>query len=215
MHAVKIFVGENSRHLTKISSRFSPIRYSFIFLLVEELFFMGVFYSKNWIKQSSKGTLLLVKLANCFLKGLFSQNICFNYSDTNKIPKNSRTVFLLMSFYYFVNISEGMHIGSCWTSWCSNWKCLLGNVLPGTWNSAWWSNAKWYNFRGWWWLLQFFFSETSSGKHVLRAVFVDLEPSVVGKLFSCISLRISLGEDNLLENLKWTSRGVFRSLWNM
>ena len=48
----------------------------------------------------------------------------------------------------------------------------------------------------------FFVSETSSGKHVPRAVFVDLEPSVVGKLFSCISLRISLGEDNLLENLK-------------
>ena len=26
-----------------------------------------------------------------------------------------------------------------------------------------------------------FFSETSSGKHVPRAVFVDLEPTVVGK----------------------------------
>ena len=29
-----------------------------------------------------------------------------------------------------------------------------------------------------------FFSETSSGKHVPRAVFVDLEPSVVGKLLN-------------------------------
>ena len=48
----------------------------------------------------------------------------------------------------------------------------------------------------------FFFSETSSGKHVPKSVFVDLEPSVVGTLFSCISLRISLGKDNLLENLK-------------
>ncbi len=27
-----------------------------------------------------------------------------------------------------------------------------------------------------------FFSETSGGKHVPRAVFIDLEPSVVGKL---------------------------------
>ena len=27
-----------------------------------------------------------------------------------------------------------------------------------------------------------FFSETSSGKHVPRAIFVDLEPTVVGKL---------------------------------
>ena len=28
-----------------------------------------------------------------------------------------------------------------------------------------------------------FFSETGSGKHVPRAVFVDLEPSVIGKLY--------------------------------
>ena len=28
-----------------------------------------------------------------------------------------------------------------------------------------------------------FFSETSSGKHVPRAIFIDLEPSVVGKVF--------------------------------
>ena len=32
-----------------------------------------------------------------------------------------------------------------------------------------------------------FFSETGSGKHVPRAVFVDLEPSVVGRCcFSCV-----------------------------
>ena len=35
-----------------------------------------------------------------------------------------------------------------------------------------------------------FFSETGSGKHVPRAVFVDLEPSVVGK----ISLKVSQGD---------------------
>ena len=29
-----------------------------------------------------------------------------------------------------------------------------------------------------------FFSETGAGKHVPRAVFVDLEPTVVGKLIS-------------------------------
>lgn len=33
-----------------------------------------------------------------------------------------------------------------------------------------------------------FFSETGSGKHVPRAVFVDLEPTVVGKIkFFCIA----------------------------
>ena len=35
-----------------------------------------------------------------------------------------------------------------------------------------------------------FFSETDSGKHVPRAVFVDLEPTVVGKLlkYRCYSM---------------------------
>ena len=33
-----------------------------------------------------------------------------------------------------------------------------------------------------------FFSETGAGKHVPRAVFVDLEPSVVGK--HCLALTI-------------------------
>ena len=36
-----------------------------------------------------------------------------------------------------------------------------------------------------------FFSETSSGKHVPRAIFVDLEPSVIGNLFLFVS---SLGQ---------------------
>ena len=32
-----------------------------------------------------------------------------------------------------------------------------------------------------------FFSETGAGKHVPRAVFVDLEPTVVGKMFYMLS----------------------------
>ena len=42
-----------------------------------------------------------------------------------------------------------------------------------------------------------FFSETGAGKHVPRAVFVDLEPTVVGKMFClyfpniCMSLPLS------------------------
>ena len=32
-----------------------------------------------------------------------------------------------------------------------------------------------------------FFSETGAGKHVPRAVFVDLEPTVVGKMFTRIN----------------------------
>ena len=32
-----------------------------------------------------------------------------------------------------------------------------------------------------------FFNETGAGKHVPRAIFVDLEPSVVGKLFNLLN----------------------------
>ena len=35
-----------------------------------------------------------------------------------------------------------------------------------------------------------FFSETGAGKHVPRAVFVDLEPTVVGKLKKALHLRL-------------------------
>ena len=31
-----------------------------------------------------------------------------------------------------------------------------------------------------------FFSETGAGKHVPRAVFVDLEPTVIGKIVNCL-----------------------------
>jgi len=40
-----------------------------------------------------------------------------------------------------------------------------------------------------------FFSETGSGKHVPRAVFVDLEPTVVGKFV--VKHKISIRESNL------------------
>jgi len=31
-----------------------------------------------------------------------------------------------------------------------------------------------------------FFNETGAGKHVPRAIFVDLEPTVVGKRLNCL-----------------------------
>ena len=37
-----------------------------------------------------------------------------------------------------------------------------------------------------------FFSETQGGKHVPRAVFVDLEPTVIGESFLCYWVQITL-----------------------
>ena len=36
-----------------------------------------------------------------------------------------------------------------------------------------------------------FFSETNAGKHVPRAVFVDLEPTVIGKFITCYNSKMS------------------------
>ena len=44
-----------------------------------------------------------------------------------------------------------------------------------------------------------FFSETGSGKHVPRAVFVDLEPTVVGN----VSLKIYLLKQELNVSMTW------------
>ena len=38
-----------------------------------------------------------------------------------------------------------------------------------------------------------FFSETSSGKHVPRAVFIDLEPTVIGKeIYICLMTEVNI-----------------------
>ena len=41
-----------------------------------------------------------------------------------------------------------------------------------------------------------FFSETGAGKHVPRAVFVDLEPTVVGELFGLLYINKGIGVVN-------------------
>ena len=60
-----------------------------------------------------------------------------------------------------------------------------------------------------------FFSETGSGKHVPRAVFVDLEPTVVGKLIcSSISMLVFAGGDAYsklhLFNQNILNRNIFK-----
>ena len=57
-----------------------------------------------------------------------------------------------------------------------------------------------------------FFSETGAGKHVPRAVFVDLEPTVVGK---CIRERIYIyiirHEDGLGGMTEPKEQGIFQT----
>ena len=67
-----------------------------------------------------------------------------------------------------------------------------------------------------------FFSETGAGKHVPRAVFVDLEPTVIGKLEQNV-LRNITKKTELEQLLTWCFRtgeeaaekvGAFYNLWN-
>ena len=60
--------------------------------------------------------------------------------------------------------------------WCPDWQCLLGTLLPGTWHPS----DK--TIGGGDDSFNTFFSETGAGKHVPRAVFVDLEPTVIDEV---------------------------------
>ena len=78
-----------------------------------------------------------------------------------------------------------MYQCTCRPGGSTNWKCLLGIVLFGAQHSAQWDHSrppgqvdKTVNPDD---AFNTFFNETSGGKHVPRAVYVDLEPTVVGK----------------------------------
>eukprot|EP00808_Paulinella_micropora_P029445 g14900.t1 len=70
------------------------------------------------------------------------------------------------------------------SGWCPSWKLLLGALLPrARYPSRWYHAGRphcWQGGRP----FNTFFAETSSGQHVPRAVFVDLEPSVVDEVRS-------------------------------
>ena len=53
-----------------------------------------------------------------------------------------------------------------------------------------------------------FFSETGTGRHVPRAVFVDLEPTVIGELRISVGLVLSrsLGRETLIH---WCARLIY------
>lgn len=60
-----------------------------------------------------------------------------------------------------------------------------------------------------------FFSETGSGKHVPRAVFVDLEPTVVGNVQNNFSKVVEFFSDNLkLMNIDEVRTGTYRQLFH-
>lgn len=55
-----------------------------------------------------------------------------------------------------------------------------------------------------------FFSETSAGKHVPRAIYVDLEPSVVGMCFCYLSLARWHKNNHVFATVIFGSRVLFR-----
>ena len=67
-----------------------------------------------------------------------------------------------------------MHVSTCFVAWMylyprwpsrsSNWKCLLGVVLLGAWNSAWWPDAERQDYRWRRRFVQYVFQRDWSGK---------------------------------------------------
>ncbi|PWA34303.1 pi-tubulin [Artemisia annua] len=75
--------------------------------------------------------------------------------------------------------NEGNRKHSSWTSGHSGRKFVLGALLPRTWHPARWLNTSSSAANN---SFDTFFSEGSSGKYVPRALFVDLEPTVIDEV---------------------------------
>ncbi|KAF6142158.1 hypothetical protein GIB67_037076 [Kingdonia uniflora] len=79
----------------------------------------------------------------------------------------SKGVFInALPLVVFVSEDERVHFDPHWPSWNSSRQCLLGTLL---------SRARHSGIRS-------FHIETGAGKHVLRAIFVDLEPTVIDEV---------------------------------
>ena len=69
-----------------------------------------------------------------------------------------------------------VHLHPHWPGWCPDWQCFLGALQPhGQMPSD--NIGRGDSFKT-------FFSETGAGKHVLRAIFVDMEPTVIDEILT-------------------------------
>ena len=80
----------------------------------------------------------------------------------SRIKEFSRIYSVLI--YLMTFTSARVYFCPRWSSRSSNWKCLLGAILLGAWNSAWWSDAERQNHRRRRWFLQHFLQWNWSGK---------------------------------------------------
>lgn len=106
-------------------------------------------------------------------------------------------IFILQREVISVHVGQGgVQIGNaCWELYCLEHGIMPDGQMP---SSETFGNDDSYNT---------FFCETSAGKHVPRAIFVDLEPTVVGKLllfllFHLFILLTSLCVISILEEQK-------------
>ena len=64
-------------------------------------------------------------------------------TDSQSIFKSFNCNFYSILIYQPTHQNERGHFNPYRPGWCPNGQCLLGVVLPGTWNSAWWTGTHW------------------------------------------------------------------------
>ena len=82
-----------------------------------------------------------------------SSNEKLNIKYTTKYIYGNRILGSLLTCF----CTAWVYLCSYWSSRRSDWKCLLGVVLLGAWNSAWWSDAERQDCRRGRWFLQHVF----------------------------------------------------------
>lgn len=63
----------------------------------------------------------------------------------------------LLKWMLFLRSTAWVYFHPRWSGWSPDWQCMLGTVLPGTWDPAGWTDAQWQDNWGWRWFLQHLF----------------------------------------------------------
>ena len=66
----------------------------------------------------------------------------FLWCGSRSRREDNRVEFQLTCIFFFSLVYVAwVHFRTHWTSWCPNWQCLLGALLPGAWHPTWWHYA--------------------------------------------------------------------------
>ena len=124
------------------------------FLLEIETTEIAKWYRDLFLFKFSKAFILFEHSTLTLLWNPFAK-VSLWFSPKTTPQTREKGYSLLVFFFSF--FAARVYFSPRWPSRCSDWKCLLGVVLLGAWNSAWWSDAERQNHRRWRWFFQHVF----------------------------------------------------------